>query len=273
MIQNLLLNISELLQTELAGFIPQPTNHILALPLTDTTDESLPLIGIYPSSLEISQNIKESSSNQPQLQELHQEIIIDLQQTGLTYQLDKTPVRGFTLCHLIFDQEQVLLEEDTDFTIDYQQATITLKKDLSKASKILIDYSFMSILVIREFIQEFFIDILDARLTNIEKFSSLILGILLTSNDELIKNYNFHNPVTQYQTNKIVTTHLISQIRLINGNYINLFSPFKFQLRLKVIGQLKLSKTVRESVSPIQEIQISQNLNSSGRENPAPTDF
>jgi hypothetical protein len=264
-IQNLLINISELLQTELAELIPQPTNHILALPITDAKAESLPLIGIYPSSLEISQNVKESSSSQPRMQELHQEIIIDRLQPAITYQLDKTPVPGFTLCHLVIEQEESFLQENTDFIIDYQEATITLKKDLSKASKILIDYSFMSILVIREFIQDFFIDILDNHLANIEKYSSLILGIILTSNDELIKSYNLNSQFNQYQTNQIFTTHLISQIRLINGNYINLVSLFKFQLKFQVIGQLKLSKTVRESVSPIQTIQISQTLNSQSR--------
>lgn len=260
MIQNLLITINKLLQTELAGLLSQPVNHILALPITDTKAESLPLISIYPSSLEISQNVKESSYSQPQLQELYQEIIIEHTQPAVTYQLDKTPVQGFTLCHLVIEQEQSILQEDTDFTIDYQQATITFKKDLSKASKILIEYSFMSILVIRDFIQDFFIDIFDNKLANIEQYSSLISGIILTSNDELIKSYNFNSQLTQYQTNQIVTTHLISQIRLINGNYTNLFSPFKFQLKFQVIGQLKLSKTVGESVSPIQKIQISQDV-------------
>ncbi len=92
MIQNLLITISELLQTELAGLLTQPANHIQALPFTDTKVESLPLICIYPSSLEISQNVKESGSSQPQLQELHQEIIIDHPQPAMTYQLDKIPV-------------------------------------------------------------------------------------------------------------------------------------------------------------------------------------
>lgn len=258
MIQNLLITISELLQTELAGLLIQPAKHILALPITDIKAELLPLIGIYPSSLEISQNIKESSSSQPHLQEMHQEIIIDNSQPALTYQLDKTPVQGFTLCYLVIEQEQSILQENTDFRIDYQQATITFKKDLSKASKIILDYSFMSVQVIREFVQDFYIDILDNNLSNIEKYSSLISGIILTSNDELVTSYNVNSALTQYQTNQIVTTHLVSQIRLINGNYTNLFSPFKFQLKFQVIGQLTLSKTVRESVSPIQEIQISQ---------------
>ncbi len=115
----------------------------------------------------------------------------------------------------------------------------------------------MSIVVIRELIQDFFIDILDNNLATIEQYASLISGIILTFNDELIKNYNFNSQFIQYQTNQIVTTHLISQIRLINGNYANLFTPFKFQLKFQAIGQLKLSRTVRESVSAIEKIQIS----------------
>jgi hypothetical protein len=260
MIQNLLIAITDLLQTELAGLIDQPANHIVTFPITDANTESLPLIGIYPGSLEISQNFKDSSSSQPQLQELHQEIIIDHSQPAITYQLDKIPVEGFTLCHIVIRQEKSILQEDIDFNIDYQEGTITFKRDLSNVSKILIDYSFISILLIREFSQVFFIDIFDRELINIEKYSSLILGIILTGNEELIKNYNFNSQFKKYQTNQVLTTNLISQIRLIDGNYANLIAPFKFQLKFQVIGQLKFSKTVREPLSTIETVQISQNL-------------
>ncbi|MBD2196754.1 MULTISPECIES: hypothetical protein [Calothrix] len=251
MIQNLLSKISELLQSELAGLITQTAKHILDIPISDKEAELLPLIAIYPGNLEISPKFKQSSSIHPSLQELHQEIILDNSPANCTYQLDKIPVEGFTLCHLMIDGEDNLLEENLDFFIDYQQATITLKTDLSRASKLLIDYSFMSILVIQEFMQEFFIDIWDDSLTNIDKYSSLIMGIILTNNDQLINDYNLNSQLTPYQTHHIFNTHQINQIRVMNGSYSSFSSPFKFQLKFQVIGQLRIRKTVSESGAPI----------------------
>lgn len=255
MIYNLLIKISQLLQTELAGLITQPAKHILALPITESQAESLPLIGIYPGNLEISQNFKHSNSSQPSLQELHQEIIVDSPQPSVTYQLDKTPVKNTILCHLVIEQ-QSLLQEDTDFSIDYQQGTITFNKEFSQGSKILLRYSFLGIAVMREFTQDFFIDIVDTNLANIEQFSSLASGAILTSSDELIVNYNFNSQITKYQTNQVITNHTISRISFINGTYTNLSATFKFQLKFQVIGQLNISRTVKESAIPIQTIQI-----------------
>jgi hypothetical protein len=253
-IQKLLINISQLLQTELAGLITQPDNQIVVLPLSETQPQSLPLIGIYPSKLEINQNFKQSSSSQPTLQQLHQEI--DNPQPNLIYQLAQTPIKGSILCHLVIEKQQNLLQEDTDFNIDYQQRTISFKETLAKVDKIKLDYSFISVCIIREFIQEFFVDIIDSNLENIEKFSSLISGIILTNNDELIADYNSHFQANPYQSKQIIANSTISYIHFLNANYINLTNPLKFQLKLQVKGQLNLSRTVRESISPIQTIKL-----------------
>lgn len=254
MIQKLLIKISQILQTELAGLISQPDNQIVALPITETQPQSLPLIGIYPSKLEINQNFKQSSSSQPTLQQLHQEI--DNSPPNLIYQLAQTPVKGSILCHLVIEKQQNLLQEDTDFNIDYQQRTISFKKKLAKVDRINLDYSFMSVCVIREFTQEFFVDIIDSNLENIEKFSSLISGIILTNNDELIADYNSHFQANPYQSNQIITNLTVSYIHFLNANYSNFTNPFKFQLKFQVKGQLNLSRTVRESILPIQTIKL-----------------
>jgi hypothetical protein len=260
-IQKLLIKICELLQTELAGLITQPANQIVALPIPETPPQTLPLIGIYPGNLEINQNFKQSSSSQPTLQQIHQEINIDNPQPAVTYQLTQTPVKNSIICHLVIEKQKILLQEDTDFNIDDQQGTITFVKNLAKVNKILLDYSYMSVCIIREFSQDFLVDILDSNLKNIEKFSSLISGMILTNHDELIADYNFPSQVTQYQSNQILTVHSISHIDFINGSYSNFLSSYKLQLKFQTKGQIKVTKAVRDSVLPIQTIQIQQNIN------------
>lgn len=259
MIQTLLTQIIELLQTELSEHLTQPKTHIIAIPITEPQAEALPLIGIYAGKLEISQTVRETSSSQPRPQEQRQEIIVDSSNPTTSYKLTKTPLKESILCQLVINEQGKPLKEGVDFTIDYQQSTIIFKHNLSNARKIQLRYSFLGILTVREFQQEFLIYICDIDIDNIEKFSSIVTGIILTNSDELIQYYNFIKP-TQYQTNQVITTHTISQINAIDGTYETLAPPFKLRLKFKVIGQLKLTKTVTEGVSPIRDVRINSRI-------------
>lgn len=259
MIQTLLTQIIERLQTELGEHLTQPKTHIIAIPITEPKTETLPLISIYPGKLEINQTIRETTANQPCLQEQRQDITVS-PNPPTSYKLTKTPLKDSTRCQIVINEQEKPLKESTDFTINYQQATITFKHNLSNVSKIQLQYSFLGILTVREFQQDFLIDICDQELTNIEKISSLAAGIIITNHDELIQYYNFTQP-TEYQTDKLTTIHTINQIHLLEGIYTTLTTPLKLQLRFNVIGQLKLTKTITEGVSPIKEIKIRDRLN------------
>ncbi|WP_424103246.1 hypothetical protein [Moorena producens] len=113
----------------------------------------------------------------------------------------------------------------------------------------------------REFKQEFFIDIYDADLTNLEKLASLTTGIILTNNKELIETYNL-STANNYQAQQTATTHRISQITILEGSYDYLNNTPKLKLKWQVIGQVNFSKTITEFVAPIEEIEINQTVSS-----------
>jgi hypothetical protein len=114
------------------------------------------------------------------------------------------------------------------------------------------------IIALREFTQEFFVDITDKNLSNIENLSSLILGIILTGSDDLIQQYNV-SATTQYQSQQTSTTHLINQINIIEGNHKTSVNTLNFELKLQVKGQLKLLRNIQGTPGIIKTISIKQN--------------
>ncbi|MEW6491436.1 MAG: hypothetical protein AB1589_02635 [Cyanobacteriota bacterium] len=244
----------------MAGVISQPTTQIVAVPIAQSTAPVLPGITVYPGKLEISQNLRESSSNQPRAQKLRQEIAIDSSNPAVSYQLEKPPIRESISCKFIIAEEEKLLKSGKDFTIDYEQSTITFaaRDELAKASKILLEYSsLVGVLTVREFQQEFFIHIYDSNPANLEKLISLVTGSILINQEPLIQNYNFTEP-TQYQTQNdgIITTHFLNKINFIEGNYNTLIDKFEFQIKFKTFGQLKVTKTVTEALDIIEKVNI-----------------
>ena len=219
MIQNLIQQITTLLQESFAGVISDPEQHIVASPATEPTAEELPLIALYPNKLEIRQDFQETSSSQPRPQELRQEIAVNASNPAGPYSLAKTPLEQSTLCQIIFDkgtvtERQITLVENKDFDINYQNAAISFSFDLSEASSIILQYSFVGVFTIREFQQEFLVDIYDVNLADVEKWSSLVTGIILTNHDELLEHYNLIEK-TEYLANQFITTHTIDQIQIL----------------------------------------------------------
>ena len=141
MIQKLIHQIITLLRESLAGVMSDPEEHIMASPVTEPTTTALPLIALYLNKLEIRQDFQEKSSSQPRPQELRQEIAVNSSNPAGPYSLGKTPLIKSTLCQIIFDkgtatERQVVLVENEDFNINYQNATIVYSFDLSEASSI-----------------------------------------------------------------------------------------------------------------------------------------
>ena len=119
-----------------------------------------------------------------------------------------------------------------------------------------------SVLVLREFQQELFLDIYTQDLGKLEEISSLAIGTILTNQEQLIQNNNLEqddnseHPTHQYQSKTISNTHTISQISSLEAIYISQEKPFAFRLKFAVIGQLKMVKTVLEEVGTIEHIEV-----------------
>lgn len=112
---------------------------------------------------------------------------------------------------------------------------------------------------IREFQQEFWIDIYDQDFAAVERLCSLITGILLNSHDALIDQYNDpadSHKKTEYQTGKFVTTHSLNHFRLLTGTQLRLQTGVGMQLKLTAIAQMKATKAMTAGAVPIQKVRV-----------------
>lgn len=283
MIQNLLNTISALLQTELGGqpgfgqILIRPSLH---LPLSDQPTPTAATIALYPGNWTINETARDIRLTEPRPQEFRQLINLTSEQAS-TYTLSKPPLKGSVQARLLSlkdppDQipaEQALqaewilgssarcLTEGQDFTIDYKHSTLTLIKavDRSKITHLSLTYSFPSLFTVQEFQQDFWIEIYDSDFAKLEQWSSLISGILLNSHDRLIEQYNTpQDPEakTEYQTPNFLTTHTLSQFRLLGGTYLSPATGMGLQLKFTIVGQIKMTKALAEGATAIQKIQI-----------------
>lgn len=258
MIQKLIQQIITLLQDGFTGVITDPANHIVAGPISSPDEGAIPMIVIYLDKLAIGQNTKETSSSQPRPQEMREEIPVSTSDPQGPYSLSKTPLEKSALCNVIFNkgaltEQSILLSEDKDFTIDYQNSTILFDYDISKADNILLRYSFVGIFTIREFEQDFVMDVYDENMADIEKWASLANTMILTNHDELIKNYNFTD-ITEYVANRFICVHTIDRIDFLSGIPDTSEKSPKFQFRYHVQGQIKPVKEIVEGFGLIKKI-------------------
>ncbi|NUM65905.1 hypothetical protein HUU39_11615 [candidate division KSB1 bacterium] len=235
-----------------------PSGHIVVGASSAPAADDLPLIALYPDKLAINQNVKETNSSQPRPQEFREEIAVNTTTPAGPYALAKTPLEKSTICKAIFDkgtvkERQALLVENKDFEIDYQQAKIVFTYDLAKASHILLKYSFVGVFTMREFQQDFLVDIFDDDIAEVEKWASLATGMILTSHDELIEQYNFTTK-TEYTANQFLTYHTLDRIQMLEGVPSRADNCVKLQLKFKVVGQMKLTKAITSDFGLIEKI-------------------
>jgi len=113
--------------------------------------------------------------------------------------------------------------------------------------------------VVREFDQDFFIEIYDKDLEKVEKLASLILGIILTNSEDLLQEYNVTASIG-YQSKAITTVNIINQINVLESIYKTIVEPQSFELKLQAKGQLKLSRNIGGELGTIKNINIQSSI-------------
>jgi len=248
MIQKLIQQIIVLLRESLTGSLEDSASHIVAGPIPPPATEMLPVIALYAGRMEVGRRAKDAGSSQPRPQEIRQEIIVDALNPQGPYVLSKTPLEKSVLCKVIFDngaltERQIVLAEQRDFIVDYQNADILFSYDLSQADALILTYSFVGVFTIREFQQDFLIDVYDGASAGVEKWASLANAMILTSHDELIKNYNVTDK-TEYLANQFISAHTIDRINLLAGIPDASQTVPKAQFTFQVQGQIKAVKEI-----------------------------
>jgi hypothetical protein len=232
---------------------------------------ALPVIALVPDLLEMASAARDVSSSEPRPQEFTQEIPVNLADPQGPYALAKTPLPMSTLCRLVLDkgtldERRVLLQEDDDFTINYQDAEITFSAEISMASSILLRYSFVGVFTVQDFRQDFQVEIYEANHGLAEKWAALVMAAILTNHDELLEHYNTTNK-TVYSAGALSSTHSLTQLQPLAGAPSATSSGVKWQLTFRVAGQLILTKAITDGFSLIEKIR------SPGRHSDFPVDI
>lgn len=126
------------------------------------------------------------------------------------------------------------------------------------------------ITVMREFRQQWGLEIWGQTTAQVESLGSLAIAILLTNHDALLETYNTGQPPgsskTEYRAGSFASLHHLSQFRLVAGVPFATETGTGLLLKFEALGQLTLTQTVPEGQSLIQTIPLTVTLASDGDE-------
>lgn len=258
MIQKLGEQIVSILRLGLQGEIPDPTTHIVLEPVSDPNSGDIPLITFAKGELATYQIANELSSSQPRPQSFQQSLAVDTLAPQGPYALDQTPLEGSMLLRVVYDKDTLtersqLFQENKEYTIDYTTGQLTVSKDISDASDLLLTYSFVGIFTIKEFQQNFLMTVYSDSTSELEILTSLCLSMISTNHDELLTSYN-QTDKTVYSANDYVSEHSLSHIQLLKGQVDFQNNILKEELHFLVKGQIKSIKTLSGGFGLIEKV-------------------
>jgi hypothetical protein len=258
MIHKLLDRIVQLLRQELAGTITNPAAHVVLGPAADPAAPALPVIALTPGALELIASARDVGSSQPRPQPFTEEIAVNAIDPEGPYTLAKTPLRTSAICNLILDkntldERQMLVIEDSDYTIDYANKQINFNADISQANSFLLRYSFAGVFTVQNFQQDFLIDVYDSSHLLAEKWQALALAAVLTHNDELLEHYNTTDQ-TLYSAGILGATTRLTQIQPF-GSTTASSAHIRWQLCFRASGQVTLTRAAEDGFSLIEKIR------------------
>jgi|GEM_PF-6739422 len=203
------------------------------------TPEETTSIGLLAGPLQVSQQVKDVRPNEPQPQPIREAFVF----TDDSYTLAKFPIKGSLIAAFVLDQngKKELLDEGDDFSVDYNAKILTLIETYDgDAAQLILQYTFIGVVTLREFEQEFIVGIQAASYDEVEEIASLVTTILLTHQQEALEAVN----PTNYDLEAYQSVHLLLRYQWLSGELVSLASnKYQYQLRFQVQGQLKSVKT------------------------------
>lgn len=248
MIHKLLEAIVTVLQAGFTGVIPTPASRITFGTVVVPNAGQLPRLAAYAGLLEINQIAGDTASSQVRPQELRERLTVNVVTPQGPYVLAKTPLEGSLSCQAVYEEGLVgerrqLLVAGKDFTIDFLNHSLTFSADLTGAGVLLVQYSFPGVFTVREFRQEFFLDVFDSNAADLERWTALSTAMVLTNHDALLETFNQINK-TEHTANNFLSVHTIRHINLLDGVPALANSPFQMKLKFEVRGEIKSVKQI-----------------------------
>ena len=258
MIHKLLEAIVLVLRAGFTGVIPTPASRITFGTAVTPNAGQLPRLAAYAGLLEISQAAADTASSAVRPQALRERLTVNGGAPQGPYTLAKTPLEGSLSCQAVYQEGLVgesrkLLVENKDFTINYLNHTISFSTSLTGAGVLLVQYSFPGVYTVREFRQEFYLDVFDSNAADLERWSALSVSMILTNHDSLLETFNQTNK-TEHSANEYLSVHTIRNIHLLDGTPALVTSPFLHKLRFEVRGDIKPVKEISGGFGLIERV-------------------
>ena len=259
MIQGLVERLLTILQQAFADGIADVDQHVVAGPVPAPDAAALPLIALSPGELELESRVRDESTSQPRPREIRETIATNETIPAGPYSLERTPLAGSLRCRVVFEQGQlaersVTLTEGRDFTVDPAAPSIAFTGDVAGSDQIRLIYSFAGIFTVRELRQQLLADVYGQDAGTVEGFASLVAGVVLTDQDELLEHVNRVAPTT-YAAGRYATRHVFDRLVLTGGAAVDSSDGIVHQrLRFRATGRLEATREVDGGFGLIERV-------------------
>ncbi|MEO8659112.1 MAG: hypothetical protein ABI693_11610 [Bryobacteraceae bacterium] len=215
-----------------------------------------PQVALYPGDLTATRGDL-SSEVRPRAIQLE----IPTVKGAKSYPLDRTPLAGTVQCRAIYDagkpeERRASLVEGDDYSLDAKAPAIALTTQgtskLDTASLLRVDYSFGGIYGTQEFTQAFFADVLAATPADAERWSSLLLAMVLMSAGKLVETFNAASIAVS--AGDFGTRSELSRIAFAGSSTNLAGGTAMVHLTFQAAGRLELTMEPRDPVSVIDKV-------------------
>jgi hypothetical protein len=198
------------------------------------------------------------------------EFLVNVNAPQGPYHLSKTPLEDSLTCQVVYgekdkvDEKRRMMLNKKDFTINYPNRQLTFSTSIIEAGRVEVAYVFPGIFTMREFRQEFFIDVFDNPLPHLERLTAVVNAFILTEHDMILDTFNKDeiegksNTInrTLHSIGKYQSEHTLRSIRLLDMTLLDSAedSPSVWSLKYEVLGMIKAVKEIDDGYGIIQTI-------------------
>jgi hypothetical protein len=218
-----------------------------------------PSVALYLGGTRINQTSMDTQSSAVRPQEQKDLFFIDVNTPQGPYKLSKTPLEGSITCRVfnnegLVGERQRLMLDKKDFTIDYVNKHLAFSTSLVGAGTIHVDYLFPGVFTIKEFTQEFFIDVFNNPIADSERLTAVVNAVVLTNHDAILANFNELNR-TQHSIGKYKSEHTLRSFHCLDMTPLDSEdSPSIWSLKYEAFGLLKVIKEIDGGYGIIQKV-------------------
>lgn len=260
MIYRLLEKMSQLCREGFNGLVDNNDVHLGPIN-PPSGNANLPAIALHSGQLIFHPNFTKMDSNEVTPQEVYQNLAINNNTPRGPYTFNPIPLPNSLEFSVVYNQgesneRRQLLSEGTELLIpeNYETFAIAEMVDMTGASRFQLRYSLAGKVALREFEQEFYIDLYHSQFSEIENMAALASSIILTERSQLLHAFN-HPDNDAYIQNNYHSSPRLNSLLLLKGSPEYGSNTKHFRLSFQVKGQVRFIHSIEEGIYYIEKVQ------------------